>query len=204
MQPPGLHLRQCNAALRPLNFGSDASWRASDDGAIPAEMQAFDSVALGRHPLGKIKMRDHYHSLAVAVAAMDNDPVSPPRNRDRNRNRNRLRKWICFPGTGRSLCKLHTQQRVEEPGGLGGGRAVRIAEVRNYTASGTLLVIVITAAARLWPVLWRQAKPQEREQEQEQEPAALGQFFQTNYAWIKPGSFVADGLLLGILHNAHL
>lgn len=50
MQPPclpGLHLRQCNAALRPSNLGSDASWRAPDGGAIPAVIQAFHRRVLG-------------------------------------------------------------------------------------------------------------------------------------------------------------
>lgn len=68
MQAPGLHSRQCNAALRPLNFGSDASWHASDDGAIPAELQAFE-CSIRQTPFGQDQ------DEGITIATVDKDLV---------------------------------------------------------------------------------------------------------------------------------
>lgn len=109
MHPPGLHLRQCNAALRPLNFGSDASWRASGDGAIPAEMLAFE-CRIRQTPFGQ----DQDERLLV-MSPQWTKILFPCQNRDRNRNRSGL----AGPPSNMSLCELHTQRTGK---GRGDGR----------------------------------------------------------------------------------
>ena len=90
MQRPGLHLRQCNAALRPLNFGSDASWRASDDGAIPAEMQAFDCSSIRQTPLGQDQ------DEGMLVMSLPWTKISFPLPKQRQKQKQRWISWACL------------------------------------------------------------------------------------------------------------
>lgn len=140
MHPPGLHLRQCNAALRPLNFGSDASWRASEDGAIPAEVQAF-KCSIRQTPLG----RDQDEGLLLPWPPWAKILFPLPKQRQKQKQR-----WAGLP-SNMSLCELHTQRAGKRPGGgLDIGRYVPPWLLPSLRTS------VTTEAARLWPMLRRQ------------------------------------------------
>lgn len=139
----------------------------------------LSSVALGRHLLGEIKMRDCY-----CHGRHGQRSCSPCQNRDRNRNRNR--GGLGFPRTCPFVSSTHNEQGSDRGGGLDIGRYVPPWLLPSLRTS------VTTEAARLWPMLRRQ----------EQEPVGTYSISSDELHLDQTKYLVVDGLYcLG--HNGH-